>query len=92
LEPAVEREMAKGDAVILSEVLRPWRQKYPDVEVVEQSHYGSPSLLLVDASHEASLVVVGRRIRRASTGAHIGTVTHAVLHHSTAPVAVVAHD
>ncbi|WP_330342128.1 universal stress protein [Streptomyces sp. NBC_00557] len=92
LEPAVEREMAKGDAVVLSEVLRPWRQKYPDVEVVEQSRYGSPSLVLVDASHEASLVVVGRRIRRSSAGAHIGTVTHAVLHHSTAPVAVVAHD
>ncbi|MGW7821598.1 universal stress protein [Streptomyces puniciscabiei] len=92
LEPAVEREMAKGDTVMLSEVLRPWRQKYPDVEIVEQSQYGSPSLLLIDASHEASLVVVGRRIRRSSVGAHIGTVTHAVLHHSTAPVAVVAHD
>ncbi|MEV6291422.1 universal stress protein [Streptomyces sp. NPDC051896] len=92
LEPAVEREMAKGDAVVLSEALRPWRQKYPDLEVVEQPHYGSPSLLLIDASHEASLVVVGRRIRRSSVGAHIGTVTHAVLHHSTAPVAVVAHD
>ncbi|MFC9931933.1 universal stress protein [Streptomyces sp. NPDC127190] len=92
LEPAVEREMAKGDATILSEVLRPWRQKYPDVEVVEQSQYGSPSLLLIDASHDASLVVVGRRIRHSSVGAHIGTVTHAVLHHSTAPVAVVAHD
>lgn len=92
LEPTVEREMAKGDAAALSEVLRPWRQKYPEVEVVEQSHYGSPSLLLIDASREASLVVVGRRIRRSSVGAHIGTVTHAVLHHSTAPVAVVAHD
>ncbi|MFE0348841.1 universal stress protein [Streptomyces griseoluteus] len=92
LEPAVEREMAKGDAVILSEVLRPWRQKYPDVDVVEQSGYGSPSLLLIDASHEASLVVVGRRIRHSAVGAHIGTVTHAVMHHSTAPVAVVAHD
>ncbi|WP_055554998.1 universal stress protein [Streptomyces sp. NBRC 110028] len=92
LEPAVEREMAKGDAVIVTEVLRPWRQKFPDVEVVEQSHYGSPSTLLIDASQEASLVVVGRRIRRSSVGAHIGPVTHAVLHHATAPVAVVAHD
>ncbi|MGW2745529.1 universal stress protein [Streptomyces sp. NPDC001450] len=92
LEPAVEREMAKGDVLILSEVLRPWRQKYPDVEVVEQSQFGSPSLLLIDASREASLVVVGRRVRRSSVGAHIGTATHAVLHHSTAPVAVVAHD
>lgn len=92
LEPAIEREIAKGDAAVLSEVLRPWRQKYPDVEVVEQSDYDSPSLLLIDASHEACLVVVGRRIRSCAMGAHIGTVTHAVLHHCTAPVAVVAHD
>ncbi|MGR3939053.1 universal stress protein [Streptomyces sp. BRA346] len=92
LEPAVEREMAKGDAAVLNEVLRPWQQKYPDVEIVEQSRCGSPSLLLIDASHEASLVVVGRRIRRSSVGSQVGTVTHAVLHHSTAPVAVVAHD
>ncbi|MEV7690388.1 universal stress protein [Streptomyces bungoensis] len=91
LEPAVEREMAKGDVVILSEVLRPWREKHPDVEVVEQSQYGSPALLLIDASHEASLVVVGRRMRRSAVGAHIGIVTQAVLHHAVAPVAVVAH-
>ncbi|MET8560826.1 universal stress protein [Streptomyces flaveolus] len=92
LEPAVEREMAKGDAAMVTEVLHPWRQKYPDVEVVEQSHYGSPSALLIDAAQEASLVVVGRRVRRSSVGAHIGPVTHAVLHHATAPVAVVPHD
>jgi nucleotide-binding universal stress UspA family protein len=92
LEPAVEREMAKDDAVMVTEVLRPWRQKFPDVEVVEQSRYGSPSTLLLKASKDASLVVVGRRIRGSSIGAHIGPVTHAVLHHSIAPVAVVAHD
>ncbi|MFI6560198.1 universal stress protein [Streptomyces sp. NPDC050534] len=92
LEPAVEREMAKGDALMVTEVLRPWRQKFPDVEVVEQSRYGSPSTLLLNASKDASLVVVGRRIRSSSVGAHIGPVTHAVLHHATAPVAVVAHD
>ncbi|MFF8910658.1 universal stress protein [Streptomyces olivaceoviridis] len=92
LEPAVEREMAKGDAAMVTEVLRPWRQKFPDVEVVEQSYCGSPSALLIDASQEASLVVVGRRVRRSSVGAHTGPVTHAVLHHCTAPVAVVPHD
>ncbi|MFJ9006173.1 universal stress protein [Streptomyces canus] len=42
--------------------------------------------------YSASLVVVGRRIRRSPIGVHIGSVTHAVLHHATAPVAVVAHD
>ncbi|MFD5929037.1 universal stress protein, partial [Streptomyces griseoaurantiacus] len=36
-------------------------------------------------------VVVGRRVRRTLFGVHIGAVTHAVMHHATAPVAVVAH-
>ena len=87
----VTRMLAESDAGALSELLQPWKQKYPDVEVVAESHCGSPSLLLIDASREASLVVVGRRVRRSSVGAHIGTVTHAVLHHATAPIAVVAH-
>ncbi|CAM5277702.1 universal stress protein [Streptomyces canus] len=85
-------ELGRQEAATLSEVLRPWRQKYPDVEVIEESRSGSPANHLVDASRDASLVVVGRRIRRSPIGVHIGSVTHAVLHHATAPVAVVAHD
>ncbi|MFF0223998.1 universal stress protein [Streptomyces sp. NPDC004629] len=92
LDPGVQQSLAEGDAAALTEVLRPWRQKFPDTEVVEESRFGSPSTLLIDASRGASLVVVGRRARRSLVGAHIGTVTHAVLHHVTAPVAVVAHD
>lgn len=72
-------------------MLRPWRQKFPDVEVVEESRYGSAAEVLLDAAQAASLLVVGRRVRRDPFGAHIGHVTHAVLHHSTAPVAVVPH-
>ncbi|WP_327319531.1 universal stress protein [Streptomyces sp. NBC_01235] len=90
--PALHEALALSDAEALAEVLRPWRQKYPDVEVVEESRYGSGAVYVVDASHEASLVVVGRRIRRSPFGAHVGHVTHAVLHHSTAPVAVVPHS
>ncbi|MEV0181935.1 universal stress protein [Streptomyces sp. NPDC050625] len=89
--PALNEALALNDAQHLTVALRPWRQKYPDVEVTEESRYGSPAVLLVEASQAASLVVVGRRIRRSPLGAHIGHVTHAVLHHSTAPVAVVAH-
>ncbi|MCT7354199.1 universal stress protein [Streptomyces sp. 15-116A] len=85
-------ELGRQEAAALTAVLRPWRQKYPDVEVVEESRSGSPANHVIDASREASLVVVGRRVRRSPFGVHIGPVTHAVLHHAAAPVAVVAHD
>ncbi|WP_405539722.1 universal stress protein [Streptomyces sp. NBC_00075] len=84
--------LARREAVALAEFLHPWREKHPDVEVTEESLYGTPGNHLVDASREASLVVVGRRIRRNAFGTHIGPVAHAVLHHSAAPVAVVPHD
>ncbi|MGK5731278.1 universal stress protein [Streptomyces sp. URMC 124] len=35
---------------------------------------------------------MGRRARRSVIGARLGPVTHAVLHHATAPVAVVPHS
>ncbi|MCT9080181.1 universal stress protein [Streptomyces fulvoviolaceus] len=85
-------EIARQQAATLAEALRPWRQKYPGVEVTEESRSGSPAGRLVDAAREASLVVVGRRVRRSPLGAHIGPVTHALLHHAAAPVAVVAHS
>ncbi|MER5599722.1 universal stress protein [Streptomyces sp. NPDC002265] len=90
-DPALHEALAHTDAEALAEVLRPWRTKYPDVEVVEESRYGSAVVHLLDAASEASLVVVGRRHRRSPFGAHIGHVTHAAMHHCTVPVAVVPH-
>ncbi|CAL9283172.1 universal stress protein [Streptomyces olindensis] len=91
-DPGFHDTLAQSEAAGLAEVLGPWRRKFPDVEVLEESRHGSPALHLIDASREASLVVVGRRVRRNPLGVHIGPVTHAVLHHATAPVAVVPHD
>ncbi|MFC8419831.1 universal stress protein [Streptomyces sp. NPDC057236] len=85
-------ELVQVQAEVLTEALLPWREKYPDVEVTEASRLGSPAGHLIDAAHDASLVVVGRRIRRSPFGVHIGAVAHAVMHHATTPVAVVAHD
>ncbi|AOR36806.1 stress-inducible protein [Streptomyces fodineus] len=84
--------LERGQVTLLSKVLRPWRQKFPDTEVIEASRCGSAAQVLVDDSRDASLVVVGRHIRTGSFGAHIGHVTHAALHHIAAPVAVVAHS
>ncbi|MFJ2961082.1 universal stress protein [Streptomyces collinus] len=91
-DPELDAALGKQDAATLTEVLHHWKEKYPAVEVIEESRPGSPAVHLVGASRDASLVVVGRRARRSPLGAHIGPVTHGVLHHATAPVAVVAHD
>ncbi|GGZ43957.1 universal stress protein [Streptomyces poonensis] len=89
--PELQQMLARSVAAALAEVMRPWRQKFPHVEVFEQSRYGSPAHHLVDASRDASLVVVGRRVRRSPLGAHIGPVMYAVLHHAAVPVAAVPH-
>ncbi|MFG3292960.1 universal stress protein [Streptomyces sp. NPDC048179] len=84
--------LARRQATALTDALRPWRRKFPGVEVIEASRCGSAAQVLVTASRDASLVVVGRRIRTGPLGTHIGHVAHAVLHHVVAPVVVVAHD
>jgi nucleotide-binding universal stress UspA family protein len=76
----------------LASALGPWREKYPSVEVCEVVREGSPAEQLLHVSRDAGLLAVGRRIRRARLGAHIGPVAHAVLHHVRCPVAVVSHD
>ncbi|MEN8654259.1 universal stress protein [Streptomyces sp. 21So2-11] len=92
LVPGVQQEMAQEVALALEEMLRPWRDKFPSVNVEPQAIIGQAALQLLDASADAALVIVGRRVRSSAFGAHIGPIAHAVLHHATAPVAVVAHD
>jgi len=76
---------------VLAETLKPWRDKYPQVEVIEHFEIGSASEVLLSNSVRAGLVVVGRRNHEAGLR-RLGPVTHAVLHHAPAPVAVVPHD
>ncbi|WP_250568914.1 universal stress protein [Streptomyces sp. CJ_13] len=92
LDPVALKELAHGITATLQEMLRPWRDKFPSVEVEVRAPIGHAAIQLVEAASDAALVVVGRRIRSSTLGPHIGPITHAVLHHSTAPVAVVAHD
>ncbi|WP_030758243.1 MULTISPECIES: universal stress protein [unclassified Streptomyces] len=92
LDPGVEKEMADGLETTLSELLRPWEKKYPRLALDARIVLGQPAIQILDAASGAALVVVGRRIRRPALGARIGPITHAVMHHATSPVAVVAHD
>ncbi|MFD7782084.1 universal stress protein [Streptomyces nojiriensis] len=76
----------------LEQALEPWRLRFPEVDVVEHVERGSAGHVLLTASSDAQLLVVGRKVRESSMGAHIGSVAHAVLHHSACPVAVVPHS
>ncbi|MFD8203848.1 universal stress protein [Streptomyces sp. NPDC003470] len=75
----------------LGEALGPWRERFPDVRVVEHVEMGSAGQVLLEAAAHAQLTVVGRRARRTAVGARIGSVAHGVLHHAACPVAVVPH-
>ncbi|ELS50486.1 putative Stress-inducible protein [Streptomyces viridochromogenes Tue57] len=75
----------------LEEALRPWRERFPDVPVVEHVEMGSAGQVLLSVAGRAQLMVVGRRAHRTAVGARIGSVAHGVLHHADCPVAVVPH-
>ncbi|MDT0345228.1 universal stress protein [Streptomyces litchfieldiae] len=78
---------------VLTDVLMPWRERYPDVPVVEQARFGNAAeVLLSAAAFRAGLVVVGRRLHRPVLGMRVGPVVHAALHHARSPVAVVPYD
>ena len=63
-------------------------ERYPDVAVTERYRRGEPVRQLVEASREASLVVVGSRGRRLLSRALSGSVSRAVAERAACPVAV----
>jgi nucleotide-binding universal stress UspA family protein len=69
--------------------LRAPAEEHPDVEVRRRIAEGPARSVLLDASADAALLVVGTRRPQGRFGLHIGRVTHAVLHHAACPVAVV---
>ncbi|MDT9699103.1 universal stress protein [Streptomyces sp. P17] len=73
----------------LAAAVQPWRERFPDVHVVEHVEMGSAGQVLLSVAGRAQLMVVGRRARRTAVGARIGSVAHGVLHHADCPVAVV---
>ncbi|WP_042380403.1 universal stress protein [Streptacidiphilus melanogenes] len=88
IDPAA---LASAARETLDQALDPWQAKYPQVPVLARTEVGGAAKALVDASDGVDLVVIGRRIRKHATGAHLGPTAHAVLHHAHAPVAVVPH-
>lgn len=88
----VTEEMTKDAKKELGKALRPWHEKYPQVEVADSVRLASPAKAVVQAAEGAALLVVGRRKHRHGVAPHLGPVAHAALHHGRCPVAVVPHD
>lgn len=72
----------------LTATLRPWRERYPAIRVIEETPPGHPVGELVARSARADLLVVGAH-RGLMRGPHLGSVSHGVIHHAGCPVAVV---
>ncbi|MEU3338329.1 universal stress protein [Streptomyces sp. NPDC006668] len=81
--PVLEEDRATWEdqeVQVLSDALRPWRGKYPDVDVLEDVVLLAPAEALVHAAGTSGLVVVGRRT---------GDTALDVLEEVRCPVAVV---
>jgi nucleotide-binding universal stress UspA family protein len=75
---------------LLAEALAGWAGKYPDVKVDRMPLYDvSPARALLDASAEASLLVMGARRFARRSSLLLGTLARELLRHSSRPVAVV---
>jgi nucleotide-binding universal stress UspA family protein len=84
-------QLAEEEDLVLAESLAGYRDRYPRVRVTRALERARPAKALVDASKRAQLVVVGARGRGGFTGLLLGSVSHAVLHHSHSPLAIVRH-
>lgn len=83
------QEVEDDEIRLTAESLTGWADRFPEVTVTRQAVHGSAERVIVNASEEADLIVVGSRGRGGFTGLLLGSVSQAALHHSQCPVAVV---
>ncbi|MGW0218199.1 universal stress protein [Micromonospora chokoriensis] len=69
--------------------LEPWRRTFAELDITVDLVAGSPATMLIEASRDARLVVVGSRGRGGLAGMLLGSVSQQLIQHSHCPVAVV---
>ncbi|MEU1787296.1 universal stress protein [Streptomyces sparsogenes] len=92
VDPGIAKEVAGKAQRELDEVLRPWREKFPRVRVIDEVRLESPAQAVVRAAAGSGLLMIGRRRHRAALAPRLGPVVQAAVHHATCPVAVVPHE
>jgi nucleotide-binding universal stress UspA family protein len=81
--------LSEEEERLVAETVAGLGEKYPDVAVTEVYRSGEPVRRLVEASRDASVVVVGSRGRRLMTTTLLGSVSRGVAERAYCPVAVV---
>jgi nucleotide-binding universal stress UspA family protein len=74
----------------LGTALTGWREKYPDVPIVERTVHADPVHALIAESIRSQLVVVSARDRGDAAGPVLGPVSQQVVAGAHCPVAVVS--
>ncbi|MFJ2946925.1 universal stress protein [Streptomyces sp. NPDC087226] len=89
--PDIDQDAVEHETRVLTDgFLAPYRERYDSVTARTDVLPGDAAGHLVEASRDASLVVVGRHRRRLLSPARMmGSVTQAVLLHAVSPAAVV---
>jgi nucleotide-binding universal stress UspA family protein len=87
--PFNPEEIRRAESDALADSVRPWREKFPAVEVETVIARGSAGRVLVGASSTAGLVVVGSHGHGAIAGTLLGSVSLQVLNHADCPVLIV---
>ncbi|GAA2364695.1 universal stress protein [Nonomuraea africana] len=85
--PRPHEDLSREERRLMAEVLGGWKEAFPDVLVIQDTHHERDrERLLVEASERAAMVVVGAH------GGLVGLSTpasHTLLRHARCPVAVV---
>jgi nucleotide-binding universal stress UspA family protein len=87
--PPVGGETVEQARASLDEIVAKAHADHPEVEIESVVRGDAPSRALVEASRDASLVVVGSRGLGAVAQVILGSTSHDVIHHAHCPVAVV---
>ncbi|MEU5438711.1 universal stress protein [Streptomyces sp. NPDC020719] len=81
----------RAEEAVACHALDHLRERHPDVVVETHTVRSVPARVLLEATGEAAVVVIGARRRTSVSGARPGPLTRTLLHRAHCPVVVVPH-